>query len=303
VAVSAFWSARGQRVRDHEPGRFRRERLTIVRDSYRKQLPSEPFRVVRGERSGPAPLDWASARPPLVAQANELLAAMHAARESGDADRVDELGDRIDVVRERYTALLPPRTVARCPYTNAPVEWPLDDAGLDGWFWRYDAPARRLPAVPSTWTAMTGAMSLRGPLAPVPFECRPGPGVPFVVPRLLSAAGARAVIAEVPVGRHVGWAITYFGTQPPVDYLVRLWGAPRCPVVDGAGGWSGWVTPDDGVADYDFDLAPWLASGQLRWIAPGDPHAELRTGVEECPFVGLAGPREPQSIFQGAVHG
>jgi len=301
VPAAAFWSERGLRLRDQEPGRFRRERLAIVRDSYRSQLPSQPILRVQGEHSQPPPPDWDTARGPVVAQANELLAEVYAAREAGRFDRVEELADRIAALRERYVALLPARTVARCPYTGAPVEWPLDDGDLDGWFWRYDAPARRLPPVPPTWTAMTGAMSLRAPLTPAPFECRPGPGVPFVVPRLLGATGARAVLAEVPVGRHVGWAVTYFGTQPPREYLVRLWGAARCPVVDGAGGWSGWVDASDGIADYDFDLEPWVASGQLRWIAPGDPDAELRTGLDGCPFVGLTGPRAAQTIFQGVA--
>jgi hypothetical protein len=35
VPVSAFWSKRGRRVRAEEPGRFDRERLMIVRDTYR----------------------------------------------------------------------------------------------------------------------------------------------------------------------------------------------------------------------------------------------------------------------------
>jgi hypothetical protein len=37
VPDSAFWSQRGQRVRAEEPGRFDRERLVIVRDTYREE--------------------------------------------------------------------------------------------------------------------------------------------------------------------------------------------------------------------------------------------------------------------------
>lgn len=36
VPLRAFWSERGQQVRDAEPGRFRRERLEVVRDTYRE---------------------------------------------------------------------------------------------------------------------------------------------------------------------------------------------------------------------------------------------------------------------------
>ncbi|MFI7130810.1 hypothetical protein ACIBQ1_34325 [Nonomuraea sp. NPDC050153] len=35
VPADAFWSARGQEVRDAEPPRFRRDRLLVVRDTYR----------------------------------------------------------------------------------------------------------------------------------------------------------------------------------------------------------------------------------------------------------------------------
>jgi hypothetical protein len=112
VPVTAFRSERGQRLRDQEPGRFRRERLTIVRDSYRSQLPVQPILRVRDEHGPPPAPDWTTARAPLVTQANELLAAVYAAREAGQVDRVDELADRIATLRERYVALLPARIVA-----------------------------------------------------------------------------------------------------------------------------------------------------------------------------------------------
>jgi hypothetical protein len=38
VPDEAFWSERGRRVRDQEPGRFDRERLLVVRDSYWSSL-------------------------------------------------------------------------------------------------------------------------------------------------------------------------------------------------------------------------------------------------------------------------
>jgi hypothetical protein len=38
VSDSGFWSDRGRTVREREPGRFRRRRLNIVRDTYRDAL-------------------------------------------------------------------------------------------------------------------------------------------------------------------------------------------------------------------------------------------------------------------------
>lgn len=38
VPEAAFWSDRGRRVRDADPARFRRDRLIVVRDTYREGL-------------------------------------------------------------------------------------------------------------------------------------------------------------------------------------------------------------------------------------------------------------------------
>ncbi len=191
--------------------------------------------------------------------------------------------------------------MARCPYTGEVVAWPFDDVDLDGWFWRYDAPARRLPTVPGNWLAMTGAMRLGSPLTAAPFTCRPGPGAPFVVPSLLIGTDTTAVIAEVPVGPHTGWAVTYFGTRVPGSPLANLWGTGRYPVPDGTGGWTGWAEAPDDPADRDFDLGPWLASGRLRWIAPGDAELTLREGTDGCPYLDLEGSRESPTIEDGQL--
>jgi hypothetical protein len=67
---AAFWSERGQRVRAAEPGRFDRERLAVVRDTYRDQLaeldgppPAAPTSAPAGPPAGPdRPLDVEGAR-------------------------------------------------------------------------------------------------------------------------------------------------------------------------------------------------------------------------------------------------
>jgi hypothetical protein len=41
VPISAFWSETGRQVRDREPGRFRRDRLAVVRGSYWDELHPE----------------------------------------------------------------------------------------------------------------------------------------------------------------------------------------------------------------------------------------------------------------------
>ncbi|WP_406631346.1 hypothetical protein [Amycolatopsis sp. WGS_07] len=245
--------------------------------------------------------DPAAERARLMAEGTALRAR---ARELYDADRVEEsfpLRDRVHEINRRYEELLPEVTVARCPHTGTAVRWPIDTAGLDGWFWDYLAAIRRSPeSLPPTWLAMTGAMRLAEPVETAPFAAVPGPGAPFVVPRILGSPGVRAVLAEVPVGAHTGWTISYFGPEPEDVRLVNLWGANTYPVYrDGV--WQGWDWDRPAVSQYDFDLAGWLRSGALLWIAPGDESATLREGADDCPFTDLPGEHRIAVVTDGRV--
>ncbi|TYK50948.1 hypothetical protein [Actinomadura decatromicini] len=226
------------------------------------------------------------------AERARLLAASArlADQKSPDLNRVRE-------VNRRYRALLPDVTVACSPATGAPVTWPIDVFGLDGLFWDYESPVRRPSSTrPADWLAMTGAMRLAEPVEHPPFAVVPGPEAPFVVPRVLGGPGVRAVIAEVPVGRHTGWAVSYFGPRPEGVRLVNLWGTNTYPKYreSGGGGWD-WDMPR--VASYDFELAPWLDSGKLLWL----DGTSLRSGSSGCPFVDLPGRRRITVIRNGEV--
>ena len=138
---------------------------------------------------------------------------------------------RVREISRRYEQLLPEVTVARCPHSGALVRWPIDTAGLDGWFWELKAPMRRKPPLqPPLWLAMNGAMRLAKPVEYTRYLVVPGPDVPFVVPRILKSPGVRAVLAQVPVGAHTGWTISYFGPKPENVRLVNLWGTETYPV-------------------------------------------------------------------------
>ena len=82
-------------------------------------------------------------------------------------------------------------------------------------------------------------------------------------------------------------------------------------VLAGCGGYestvSGTVTLDgkplaeDHSKDpWDFELAPWMESGKLLWIEPGDVSLALRRGLPS-PYVDLPGVREEQIIAGGRV--
>ncbi|GAB7037013.1 MULTISPECIES: hypothetical protein [Catenuloplanes] len=247
------------------------------------------------------PDDTAGERRRVMSESHRLRAEARALRAGGRARDAFPLWDRIEELTHRYRDLLPDVPVARCPHTGELVRWPIDTAGLDTWFWDYLNAVRRTPQpLPPSWIAMTGAMRLTEPVETPPFAVVPGPGVPFVVPRILGAPGVRAVLAEVPVGAHTGWAVTYFGPRPPDVRLVNLWGTNTYQVFDD-GVWRGWDRHRPRISEYDFALTGWLESGALRWIAPGDDTATLRTGAADCPFVDLPGSRRIAVLANGTV--
>jgi hypothetical protein len=247
------------------------------------------------------PEDFQSARAALLQEGDRLKAEATALDERGDHDAARPLLWRRRELRHRYADLLPEVAVARSPDSGEIVHWAIDTLGLDGWNWSYRGPARRIPErLPRTWLTMSGAMRLCEPVEVTPFVVRPGPGVPFVVPRIMNNPGVRAVIAQLPIGRHTGWPITYFGPKPRNTKLVNLWGNDTYQVFKD-GEWLGWEQETPWAADYDFDLEPWLRSEKLLWIRPGDESMELRTGVDGCPYAGLDGVRDIPFIENGEV--
>jgi hypothetical protein len=245
--------------------------------------------------------DFAAGRGPLLDEGNRLRAQARVL-EDADPEAALDVWDQVFEVNERYSNLLPEVPVARCPRTGALVRWPVDTAGLDGWFWDSDAPVRRLPGpLPPGWLAMAGAVRLATPVEQFDFICRPGPAAPFVVTRLVEQPGIQAVVAQVLIGRHTGWAMSYFGPKPQGVSLVNLWGTETYPVYDDDGTWLGWADVTPKAEDYDFDLEPLLRAGKLLWIEPGDDSATLREGVDGCPFVGLDGDRRNQFVQRGKI--
>ncbi|REE97157.1 hypothetical protein [Thermomonospora umbrina] len=227
-----------------------------------------------------------------------------------EAMRLDEAGEvhaalehwtRLRALRKLYRALLPDVPVARSPISGEAVVWPIDTVDLDGWFWDYDGPARRQPPVPATWLCMTGAMRLAPRVPDTLFPIHPGPGAPYVVPRLLEAPGVTAVISQIAVGDHVGWPITYFGPMPKGRPLENLWGTQSFPIYDDENRYRGFDDTPPWPDDWDFDLRPWLESGRLHWVAPGDDSLTLRQGASECPYLDLPGPRTITVIENGEV--
>ncbi|MGV9408939.1 hypothetical protein ACWDOP_03405 [Nocardia sp. NPDC003693] len=193
-----------------------------------------------------------------------------------------------------YKAALPEVVLSRCPLTGKVVRRPFDSVDLDGWYWDWRNPVRRLAkGGPSTWPTMSGAVRLANTVTSAPFECMPGPDAPYVLPELLNVPDVRAVVAQIPIGRHTGWAMTYFGSHRPTDVpLENIWGS---------GKYDNFQTFPHTLDDYDFELRPWIDSGKLLWIATGDADATLHEGRTDCPYLDFDAQRRNQWISQGAV--
>ena len=190
----------------------------------------------------------------------------------------------------RYEALLPRVAVSRCPLTQQVFETRIDTGGLDGPWWRYQDPVRPFDPVPGTLYAFTGALRPGGTIEPAPFQRKPGPEAPFVVPNMLLNEDVKAVISHLQVGAHDGYPVTYFADPAPEAWQrFNDWGTEMYWPLEGDGvGWDQVVEENEPL---DFDLAPWIEQGKLLWIAPGDTALTLRSGVADCPYLDLPGRR------------
>ncbi|WP_369636528.1 hypothetical protein [Nocardia sp. JMUB6875] len=287
---AARWRAERDRVLTGREEQSKRSRLTNSDDKPDKGL--IPARDDENRRRY---------RNELLAEGNRLNELY---RRFGATPEGSEAFSKAGELRKRYMEWLPEVPVARSPFTDELTTWPIDTVDLDGWFWNWANPIRRRKSVvPADWLAMGGAMRLVEPLTPLPFDfCMPGPDVPYVVPRLLNLPETRAVLSQVVIGHHTGWTITYFTTRRPHRFpLENLWGSQEYDIYDDSGHWRAWSEHPQDLAEYSFDLRPWLEAGKLLWVAPGDPAAALRSGAADCPYLDLPGHRRMQMISEGTV--
>jgi hypothetical protein len=232
----------------------------------------------------------------------QLFQAAEALDEAADSDLAAQqaIDREMRTLVDRYVAATPILALSRCPFTGEVFRHSLDPFGLDGLWWNSDSPQRPLETLIPTFFAFCGAMQLREPLETAPFIAEPGPGVPYVLPRLLEYQQIKAVLSSVAVGSHQGFVITYFA-EPMLYETPRAndWGSGRYSYTDEDGRfWVNEAPPDDLRA---FDLEPWIRAGQLLWIRPGDPTLTLRSDLATCPYLDLQGPEANQFVQNGRV--
>lgn len=218
------------------------------------------------------------------------------------ADAHALLANRLIRTRDEYLDLLPYRAVSRSPHTGLVALYPIDDAGLDGLWWRYEAPDRPLADLPPTLFALTGAVDVTEPIEPAPFAVRPGPGAPYVLPRLLAEDQAVAVVSSITIGRHPGYVIAYYARESLSTLCAAAeWGTNRWTLTALQTRKPATIEMTELESERDYELAPWIESGRLRWIPPDDGTLTLRSGTEGCPYLDLPGRRSEITIFNGAI--
>lgn len=208
-----------------------------------------------------------------------------------------------DGVLAEYAERLPRVPVSACPLCATVLEYAIDTLGFDGPWWSKGdlvdyAPPRGCPH----FRVLLGAIDLHDRVpeeAAVHMEVYPGPGSPFVVPRLLGLPGMAAVVSSLmfPSG-DTAFPVAYFSEKPFHGALLHQpWGREAYRVFDENGKPEGWSVATDPL---DFQLAPWIERGLLSWIHPGDGSFSLERQLP-CPYDGAGGVRAPQRIEQGVV--
>jgi hypothetical protein len=203
-------------------------------------------------------------------------------------------------IETEYFRRLPRLPIAPCPECGQVLHRSLDPFGLDGLWWRSDARPEEPPPCPH-FCVLLGAVSLGRHQPTLDFDVHPGPGAPFVIPRLLAQPGMVAVLAEIPlVDEARAYPVAYFAARrPPVQSLTAPW--PRTNFVYTTQlGEHRWRASDEPFDQHppdvdDFDLRPWLDTGQLRWCEPGTNALGSRS-ADHCPYLDHPGRRQRQVL-------
>jgi hypothetical protein len=218
-----------------------------------------------------------------------------------DQAAYDALNADLSETFRAYAQGLPNESVSRCPICNTPIKVPIDPYGFDGpWWWSSCPTALPSPEVCKHFQLLQGAVDLHGR---TPTEARdtarPGPAVPFVIGRVLSAEGMSAVISSRNLATgDTAYPILYFSSNPsPYPNLHQSWRSESLPLHNDEGRVIGWGTADD---PWDFDLRKWADAGKLWWIAPGDGSLTLQKS-SPSPFENLPGIRGTQLAVSGQL--
>lgn len=223
-------------------------------------------------------------------------------RRNHPIDEIRRLRSEFNLLLGEYVENVPHVAVSRCPICGQVLELAIDLGGLDSpWWWDACPEPFAPPRACEHFQVFLGAVDFHGraPTEVNVWGVLPGPGAPFVIERLLSMDGMKAVISALRIGASdTGYLVAYFSEEPvEQSALHQEWRRQT---------WTLFNEDGDPVAQnvvndpWDFDLVPWLESGRLLWITPDDADLALKSG-RPCPFEGLEGVHSKQIVGSGEI--
>ena len=236
-------------------------------------------------------------RDELLARAAKAMARYRTAMNASDTAGAAKVDREADAAIAEYFQRLPIVAMAACPFSGKPLMRSFDPFGLDGPWWADGAKRPALPQ-PPTFCVLRGGVHFQAKkvIGPPAVEVCTGPEVPYVIPRLLELGNMTAVIGELSMtpGYRV-FTIAYFAEpRRSAKELTSDWPDTSYSYTT-LFGESASVIPVD---PWDFDLAPWIKKGRVRWCIPGSGNEKVAPAGKpaDCPYLDLEGRRENLAV-------
>ena len=243
-----------------------------------------------------------SQRKSLLDEASEL----HSKRKGPDKasyplEQRQQMYQREMQLYEEYAENTPFRSISRCPFCDAVIQIPMDTVGLDGpWWWEWCPVEFAAPDACEHFQVFLGALDLHGRTPHgITNGVNPGPGVPFVIERMLEFDSMKAVLSsfELDTGDRA-YIIGYFSSEPMEDVdLHQEWRREFYSLLDADGEP---VATETKLDKWAFDIDPWIEKGKLLWTDADDGSLALHSGLP-CPYSNLDGVKDAQIITGDGV--
>ena len=228
-----------------------------------------------------------------------LLEKMESASEDEAEKLMQEYSEEfnsLETEEKNYLSLLPKLLISRSSITNELYELSIDTLGLDGLWWDSERSVRTSEDDIQSFFALTGSIKINEDIPNVPFPIKPGPAVPWVCPRLLEDERISAVISHLKVGNYDAYITVYYTRDDSIDIeRINTWGSDYY-IAEDKDGYALFGNTFDTPEEYDFDIAPWIEKGKVKWIDIADESFTLQDSVEGCPYLNLEGYRYPVLI-------
>ena len=208
--------------------------------------------------------------------------------------------DELQVLENKYVSILPKKIISRCPFTNNIFNLTIDSIGLDGPWWDAELPVRRIENEIQSYFALTGSINITGETPKIPFSVKPGPAVPWVSPRLLNNQSIIAVLSYIKIGIYDAYVTVYYSNDITAEIeRINTWGTDYY-IANNLEGFAITGSTYDDEEEYDFDIAPWIREGKLKWIDINDDSLSLMDSVDDCPYLNISGYKYPV-LIQNAI--